>query len=103
MRLVERIVRLNAQLTGREAQLDASARRCTKLASELARVEHGIDHLQDGEGEFHTPPPGTGLREFMGLKFRLEELLGHSVDLVTRQALRPDQRAAIEPDVVHVP
>ena len=45
---------------------------------------------------------GVGLREYMGLKFRLEEILGRPVDLVTQGALRPDQRAAIELDCVHV-
>ena len=46
--------------------------------------------------------PGVGLREFMGLKFRLEQLLACPVDLVTRASLSAEQRAAGEHDMVHV-
>ena len=37
---------------------------------------------------------------FMDLKFRLEEILGSRVDLVTRNALRPRLRARIEGEAV---
>ena len=40
---------------------------------------------------------------FMNLKFHLEDLLGLSVDLVTPNALRPELRARIEQEAVHVP
>jgi predicted nucleotidyltransferase len=40
---------------------------------------------------------------FMGLKLDLEELLGRPVDLGTPETLRPEMRAAVERDLVHVP
>ena len=39
---------------------------------------------------------------FMGLKLDLEELLGRPVDLGTPETLRPELRAAVERDLVHV-
>src|SRR3954452_21232796 len=40
---------------------------------------------------------------FMGLKLDLEALLGRPVDLGTPETLRPEMRAAVERDVIHVP
>jgi hypothetical protein len=40
---------------------------------------------------------------FMDLKFYLQELLNRNVDLITRQALRPELRSKIEQELVHVP
>jgi predicted nucleotidyltransferase len=40
---------------------------------------------------------------FMGLKLELEELLGRPVDLGTPETLRPEMRAAVEQDLIHVP
>src|SRR3954470_5897919 len=40
---------------------------------------------------------------FMGLKLELEELLARPVDLGTPETLRPEMRAAVERDLVHVP
>ena len=39
---------------------------------------------------------------FMDLKFYLQELLDRNVDLITRQALRPELRSRIEQELVHV-
>jgi predicted nucleotidyltransferase len=39
----------------------------------------------------------------MGLKLDLEELLGRPVDLGTPETLRPEMRAAVEQDLIHVP
>ncbi len=39
---------------------------------------------------------------FMDLKFFLEDLLGAKVDLVTRKAIRPSMRQAIEAEAVDV-
>ncbi len=50
------VLALNQALRGEKRRLSAAL-------AELARVQHGIDHLQDGEGEFPTPAPGTGLRQ----------------------------------------
>jgi len=49
--------------------------------------------------EFNRPP---GLVNFMDLKFRLEELLGRSVDLVSRSACRERFRHAIAKDLILV-
>lgn len=39
---------------------------------------------------------------FMDLKFYLEDVLGMSVDLVTPNAIRPELKARIEREAVHV-
>lgn len=49
--------------------------------------------------EFEEPP---GFIEFMRLKFRLEALLGLSVDLATPRALKPCIRPRVEQELVHV-
>jgi predicted nucleotidyltransferase len=49
--------------------------------------------------EFNHPP---GLLNYMNLKFRLEELLGRSVDLVSRTACRERFRRAIAEDLILV-
>src|SRR5262249_20343024 len=50
------VLALNQALRGEKRRLSAAL-------AELARVQHGIDHLQDGEGEFPSAWPGTGLRQ----------------------------------------
>ncbi|SIO38799.1 hypothetical protein SAMN05444166_4295 [Singulisphaera sp. GP187] len=40
---------------------------------------------------------------FMGLKLDLEDLLGRPVDLGTPDTLRPEMRAEVERDLIHVP
>ena len=45
--------------------------------------------------------PATSKRYF-GVQFYLEDLLGRNVDLVTNKALRPELRAFIEKEAVHV-
>jgi predicted nucleotidyltransferase len=45
--------------------------------------------------------PATSQRYF-GVQFFLEDLLGHSVDLVTEKALRPELRPYVEREAVHV-
>lgn len=41
--------------------------------------------------------------DFMGLKLELEDLLGRPVDLGTPETLRPELRARVERDLIHVP
>jgi len=41
-------------------------------------------------------------QRYFGLQFFLEDLLGAPVDLVTRQALRPQLRPFVERDAIHV-
>lgn len=40
---------------------------------------------------------------FMGLKLDLEDLFQRPVDLGTPDTLRPEMRAAVERDLIHVP
>ena len=49
--------------------------------------------------EFNRPP---GLINYMDLKFRLEEILGRPVDLVSQSACRERFRRAIAKDLVRV-
>ncbi len=65
------------------------------LAREQSRVASDIDLLVEFDG------PATSARYF-GLQFFLEDLLGAPVDLVTRQALRPQLRPFVERDAIHV-
>jgi predicted nucleotidyltransferase len=39
----------------------------------------------------------------MGLKLYLEDTFGRSVDLGTPDTLRPEMKAAVERDLIHVP
>jgi predicted nucleotidyltransferase len=45
--------------------------------------------------------PATAQRYF-GVQFYLEDLLGCPVDLITEKALRPELRASVERDLIHV-
>ena len=60
-----------------------------------ARDDSDVDLLVSFEG------PATSERYF-GVQFFLEDLLACSVDLVTEKALRPELRAHVERDRVHV-
>jgi predicted nucleotidyltransferase len=64
-------------------------------AREQSRPDSDIDVLVEFDG------PATSARYF-GLQFFLEDLLGGPVDLVTRQALRPQLRPFVERDAIHV-
>lgn len=56
---------------------------------------HDVDILV----EFNQPP---GLLNYMGLKFKLEEMLGKSVDLVSKTACRARFFRQIERDLIRV-
>lgn len=64
-------------------------------ARDEARVDSDVDLLV----EFAGPPTFDG---YMDLKFRLEELLGSKVDLVTRGAVRAALKERIEREAVLV-
>jgi hypothetical protein len=64
-------------------------------AREQSHAGSDIDVLVEFDG------PATSARYF-GLQFFLEDLLGAPVDLVTRQALRPQLRPFVERDAIHV-
>ncbi len=65
------------------------------VARDAARDTSDVDVLVEFEGR-------AGFDRFMDLKFRLEEILGSRIDLVTRNALRPRLRARIEGEAVDV-
>jgi len=65
------------------------------FAREEATERSDVDLLV----EFVGP---TNFDDYMDLKFRLEELLGRRVDLVTRKALRARLRPHIERDLIDV-
>jgi len=60
-----------------------------------ARPGSDVDVLVDFDG------PVT-LDRYMGVKFRLEDVLGSRVDLVTESGLRPRARPLVESDAVDV-
>jgi predicted nucleotidyltransferase len=66
------------------------------IARNEATPESDVDILVEYEG------PAT-FDGFMETKFYLEKILGRSVDLVTKQALRPSLRPFIEREAVYVP
>ena len=65
----------------------------------VARGEAGTESDVDILVDFDGP---ADFDRFMALKERLEAALGRPVDLVTRKALRPELRAAIEREAVVV-
>ena len=66
------------------------------VARDEARPDSDIDLLVEFAGR-------PSFARYMDLKFFLEGLLGRQVDLVTRKAIRPQMRARIEREMVHVP
>lgn len=65
------------------------------VARDAAQQGSDVDVLVAFDG------PATSARYF-GVQFYLEDLLGCPVDLVTEKALRPELRAYIEKEAVHV-
>jgi len=66
------------------------------VAREEADPASDVDLLVEFEG-------GATLDRFLALESYLEELLGCSIDLLTRRSLRPALRSVIEKDVRYVP
>ena len=65
-------------------------------AREEAQEQSDLDILVDFE-----PEAKIGLFEFARLRRRLSEFLGREVDLVTRDAIRPEMRDEILREAVH--
>jgi predicted nucleotidyltransferase len=65
-------------------------------AREEAQEQSDLDILVDFE-----PEAKIGLFEFARLRRRLSEYLGREVDLVTRDAIRPEMRDEILREAVH--
>lgn len=80
--------------TGRGCK-HASIVRNDSVQANTAGTDSDVDVLVTFDG------PATSKRYF-GVQFYLEDLLGHSVDLVTDKALRPELRPFVERDLAHV-
>ena len=65
----------------------------------VARDEAGSDSDIDVLVEFEGP---ATFDRYMDLKFFLEDLVGRSVDLVTRKALKPSVMARVEKEALDV-
>ena len=65
----------------------------------VARDEARSDSDVDIMVEFQSPATFDG---YMDLKFFLEDLLGHPVDLVTRKSIRPRLKPQIESEALYV-
>lgn len=70
------------------------------LFGSFAREEAGDESDLDILVEFEPDVP-IGLFEFARLRRRLSELVGREVDLVTRDAIRPEMRDEILREAVH--
>jgi len=60
-----------------------------------ARADSDIDILVSFNGAATS-------KRYFGVQFYLEDLLGHSVDLVTDKSLRAELRPYIEKEAIHV-
>ena len=85
-------------LAAHRKELEALGVRSLALFGSVVRGEAKPDSDVDILVEFSKP---VGLFEFIRLKHRLEEILGRSVDLVTRAALKPQLRNRILEECVN--
>ena len=79
-------------------ELEGLGVRSLALFGSVVRGEARPDSDVDILVKFSKP---VGLFEFIRLKHRLEEILGRSVDLVTRAALKPQLRDRILEECVN--
>ena len=80
------------RLRGCRAELDTLGVRSLDLFGSVARGQEQPDSDVDVLVEFNCP---VGLFELTRLRLRLEEILGRSVDLVPRDALKPRIREEV--------
>ena len=85
-------------LASHRKELEALSVRSLSLFGSVVRGEATSDSDVDILVEFSKP---VGLFGFIRLKHRLEEILGRSVDLVTRAALKPQLRNRILEECVN--
>lgn len=86
-------------LLGQVEMLKGMGVQSLAIFGSVARGRSGPDSDVDLLVEFSRP---VGLFEFVRLKGELEEILGHPVDLVTPDALRPTMKPQILDEAVHV-
>ncbi len=92
----DRVIRI---LQDHGADLVAHGVASISLFGSTARGSARSDSDVDVLVTFEAPP---GLREFMGLKFALEEWLGSTVDLIDRAAVRDRWLPEVERDAIVV-
>ena len=87
--------------TIRARRAEIEARYGVRLVGVVGSVARG-EEREDSDVDiiFDLTKAGTTLFKLARAQFDLEEALGRSVDLVDRQALRPERRAYIERDLV---
>jgi len=74
-----------------------------KSLAVFGSMARGDDHEGSDVDILVTFEGPATFRGFMGLKLDLEDLLGRPVDLGTPDTLRPELRANVEKDLLHVP
>ncbi len=88
------------RLTGCKAELvERFDVRELGLFGSAARDDLNADSDVDLLVDFAHPPTLTG---YMRLKFRLEEMLGMPVDLVTKSGLKPRADTYVQKDLIRV-
>lgn len=90
---------ISTQLKQHQAKLNQQGVKSLAVFGSLVRGETTPASDIDMLVEFNRP---VGLFEFIRLKSYLEELTGRRVDLVTKDALRPEMRVEILSEAVHV-
>ncbi len=74
-----------------------------KSLAVFGSIARGDDHEGSDVDILVTFEGPATFRNFMGLKLDLEDLFGRKVDLGTPNTLRPEMRARVEKDLIHVP
>ena len=88
---------VSTRLRQRRAELEQMGVQSLELFGSVARDEAGLDSDVDILIAFSRP---VGLFHFINVKDLLESILGQSVDLVTRDALKPQLREHILEEAV---
>ncbi len=89
--------RLNAEAPGLRRRYGV------KSLAVFGSIARGDDHEGSDVDVLVTFEGSATFDDFMGLKLDLEDLLGRKVDLGTPNTLRPEMRARVERDLIHVP
>jgi uncharacterized protein len=74
-----------------------------KTLGVFGSVARGDDHEKSDLDILVTFDGKATFDRFMDLKLYLEDTFGRSVDLGTPETLRPEMRAEVERDLIHVP
>ncbi len=74
-----------------------------KSLAVFGSVARGDDHEKSDLDILVTFEGKATFDRFMGLKLYLEDTFGRSVDLGTPETLRPEMRAEVERELIHVP